>query len=161
VPKPASASSSAPKEKAMITAWMRWSSEIAPNERRSTAKCPDSSVMLKIQIAFQTIHMIGNRPKAAPSSAASSAWPAGIPYASTATSSATSSDKSPAQCDLSLSPPSSTNSVANGIIATSALRNSESPTGSSTCLYMRLSSQGNPGRRSTHVAANANAPRKP
>ena len=29
VPKPASASSSAPKQKAMITAWMRWSSEIA------------------------------------------------------------------------------------------------------------------------------------
>ena len=46
VPKPASASSSAPKQKAMITAWMRWSSEIALNERRSTAKCPVSSVML-------------------------------------------------------------------------------------------------------------------
>ena len=29
VPKPASASSSAPKENAMITAWMRWSSEMA------------------------------------------------------------------------------------------------------------------------------------
>jgi len=38
VPKPASASSSAPKEKAMITAWMRWSFEIAPNDLRSTAK---------------------------------------------------------------------------------------------------------------------------
>src|SRR4051795_10676947 len=76
-----------------------------------------------------------------------------------ATSSAASSDSSPAQCDLSLSPPSSRKSVANGIIATSALRNSESPTGSSTCLYMRLSSQGNPGGRSTQAAANANAPR--
>ena len=29
--------------------------------------------MLKIQIAFQTIHMIGNRPNAAPSRPASSA----------------------------------------------------------------------------------------
>ena len=67
VPKPASASSRAPKLKAMITAWMRWSSEIAPIERRSTAKCPLSSVILKIQIAFQTIHMIGNSPNAAPS----------------------------------------------------------------------------------------------
>ena len=46
VPKPASASSSAPKQKAMITAWTRWSSEIAPNERRSTAKCPVATVML-------------------------------------------------------------------------------------------------------------------
>ena len=46
VPKPASASSSAPKQNAMITAWMRWSSEIAPNDRRSTAKCPVSTVML-------------------------------------------------------------------------------------------------------------------
>ena len=46
VPKPASASSSAPKQKAMITAWIRWSSEIAAKDRRSTAKCPVSSVML-------------------------------------------------------------------------------------------------------------------
>ena len=38
VPKPASASISAPKQKATITAWTRWSSEMAPNERRSTAK---------------------------------------------------------------------------------------------------------------------------
>ena len=46
VPKPARPSISAPKEKAMITAWMRWSSEIRANERRSTAKCPVRSVML-------------------------------------------------------------------------------------------------------------------
>ena len=46
VPKPARASISAPKEKAMITAWMRWSSEIRANDRRSTAKCPVFTVML-------------------------------------------------------------------------------------------------------------------
>ncbi len=46
VPKPASASSSAPKQKAMITAWMRWSSEIRPKDLRSTAKWPVSTVML-------------------------------------------------------------------------------------------------------------------
>ena len=46
VPKPASASSSAPKQKAMITAWIRWSSETRLNARRSTAKCPVSTVML-------------------------------------------------------------------------------------------------------------------
>ena len=46
VPKPASASISAPKQKATITACTRWSSEIAPNELRSTAKCPVSTVML-------------------------------------------------------------------------------------------------------------------
>ena len=45
-PKPASASISAPKQNAMITAWMRWSSEIEANERRRTAKWPVASVML-------------------------------------------------------------------------------------------------------------------
>jgi hypothetical protein len=30
----------------MMTAWMRWSSEIEANERRRTAKCPVASVML-------------------------------------------------------------------------------------------------------------------
>ncbi len=37
-PKPASASIRAPNEKAMTTAWMRWSSETLENDRRSTAK---------------------------------------------------------------------------------------------------------------------------
>ncbi len=46
VPKPASASSSAPKQKAMITACTRWSVEIAPNDRLSTSKWPVSTVML-------------------------------------------------------------------------------------------------------------------
>ena len=46
VPKPASASSRAPKQNATITACTRWSSEMAPNERRRTAKCPVSTVML-------------------------------------------------------------------------------------------------------------------
>ena len=46
VPKPASASSSAPNEKAMMIAWTRSSSETRSNERRSTAKWPDRSVML-------------------------------------------------------------------------------------------------------------------
>ena len=46
VPKPASASSSAPKQKAMMTAWIRWSSLTLANERRSTSKCPVTTVML-------------------------------------------------------------------------------------------------------------------
>ena len=46
VPKPASASSRAPKQNAIITAWMRWSSEIDENERRSTWKWPVATVML-------------------------------------------------------------------------------------------------------------------
>ena len=45
-PKPASASISAPNENAMMTAWIRWSSEILANDRRRTAKWPVSSVML-------------------------------------------------------------------------------------------------------------------
>ena len=46
VPNPASASISAPKQKAMITAWTRWSVETVPNDLRSTAKWPVSTVML-------------------------------------------------------------------------------------------------------------------
>src|SRR5215210_2196845 len=42
---------------------------------------------------------------------------------------------SAARCAAHLSPPSSTNSVTIGISANSELRNSESPTGSRTCLY--------------------------
>ncbi len=46
VPKPASASSSAPKQNAMMTAWIRWSSLTLANDRRSTSKCPVTTVML-------------------------------------------------------------------------------------------------------------------
>ncbi len=46
VPKPARASSSAPKENAMMIAWMRSSSDTRSNERRRTAKYPVRSVML-------------------------------------------------------------------------------------------------------------------
>jgi len=46
VPKPASASRSAPKQNAMMTAWMRWSSLTLAKERRRTSKCPVTTVML-------------------------------------------------------------------------------------------------------------------
>jgi hypothetical protein len=95
-PNPASASISAPNANAMITAWMRWSSETEANERRSTSKWPVASVLLWIQTAFQTIHMIGKRPKQAPSRAALRPWPTGISYAMTATRSATASAMSAA-----------------------------------------------------------------
>ena len=46
VPNPASASSRAPKQKAISTAWTRWSSLRRPNERLMTAKCPLRSSMV-------------------------------------------------------------------------------------------------------------------
>ena len=46
VPNPARASISAPKQKAMIIAWMRWSSLTFEKERRSASKCPVLNVML-------------------------------------------------------------------------------------------------------------------
>jgi len=46
VPKPASASSSAPKQKAMMIAWMRWSGLTFAKVRCSTAKCPVATVRL-------------------------------------------------------------------------------------------------------------------
>ena len=48
------------------------------------------------------------------------------------------SSEEPAQCDFIFSPPSRMNSVASGTMANSALTNSESPTGSRTCLYIAL-----------------------
>lgn len=46
VPKPASASSNAPKQNATMIAWTRWSALIDANDRRSTSKCPVSTVRL-------------------------------------------------------------------------------------------------------------------
>ena len=45
-PKPASASISVPKQKAISTAWIRESSETEVIDRPRTAKCPLSTVML-------------------------------------------------------------------------------------------------------------------
>ena len=79
VPKPASASSRAPKQKAIMTTWTRWSFDTELNTRRRTAKSPVFSVMWKIHSALMTIHMIGKRPNAAPSAPASNVCPNGIP----------------------------------------------------------------------------------
>src|SRR4051794_602032 len=57
----------------------------------------------------------------------------------------TSSAARPATWALSLRPPSRMNSVASGIIATSALAASEPPTGSNTCWYTPASSCELPG----------------
>ena len=46
VPKPASASSSAPKQNAMITAWTRWSSETRSNDAPQDREVPGRPVML-------------------------------------------------------------------------------------------------------------------
>src|SRR4051812_7137145 len=82
------------------------------------------------------IQIMGNTPKAAPSVATASEVPNGMPQPITAIRIATTSAIAPAMWARTFSPASRTNSVASGIIATSALRNSESPIGSSTCLYI-------------------------
>ena len=46
VPKPANASRSAPKQNAMMIAWIRWSGLTLSNERRSTSKWPEATVRL-------------------------------------------------------------------------------------------------------------------
>ena len=75
---------------------MRWSSLTRLNERRSTSKCPVSTVCWYTQIALMTIHRIGKKPNAAPSVPASSVWPIGMPYTRTATTMATASEISDA-----------------------------------------------------------------
>ena len=78
VPNPASASSSAPKQNAMMTAWMRMSGLTRAMDRRSTSEYPLATVRLYTQIALSTIHRIGKNPNAAPSLADSSACPTGM-----------------------------------------------------------------------------------
>ena len=65
-PKPARASSRPPKQKAMMIAWTRGSSEILSMTRRRSSKRPLRTVSSYSQIAFSTIHMIGKSPKANP-----------------------------------------------------------------------------------------------
>ena len=79
VPKPANASISAPKENAMMMAWIRWSSLTELKERRRTSKCPVSTVIWYTQMALMTIHRIGKNPNAAPSDPASRVCPTGMP----------------------------------------------------------------------------------
>ena len=78
-PKPASASSRPPKQNAMMIACTRGSSEIASMTRRRSSKRPLRTVSSYSQIAFRTIHMIGNRPKARPSVAERATRSTGIP----------------------------------------------------------------------------------
>ncbi len=79
VPKPATASSSAPNRKAMTMVRIRGSGDIRPKARVRTSKCPDSTVSRYTQTALTTVHMIGKRPKTAPSTPALSADPTGMP----------------------------------------------------------------------------------
>jgi hypothetical protein len=78
VPNPANASISAPKQNAMMIAWMRMSGLTRSMDRRSTAECPLTTVRLYTQIALMTIQRIGKKPNVAPSLADSSACPTGI-----------------------------------------------------------------------------------
>ena len=79
VPNPASASINAPNANAMRMAWIRWSSLTRQKDRRSTSKCPVSTVIWYTQIALMTIHRIGKKPNAAPSEPASRVCPIGMP----------------------------------------------------------------------------------
>src|SRR3954447_13574725 len=114
---------------------MRWSSLTRLNERRSTSKCPVSTVCWYTQIALMTIHRIGKKPKAAPSVPASSVWPIGIPYTSTATAMATAREISDATHAVTLKTPSMTKSSSRGIAATSELHARDWAIGSRTCWY--------------------------
>ncbi len=136
VPKPASASINAPKENAMMMAWTRWSSLTLAKERRSTSKCPVSTVIWYTQIALMTIHRMGKKPNAAPSVPASSACPTGMPYTAMATTRDTASEINDATHAVILSAPSRTNSNSSGTAATRALQASELAIGSRTCWYM-------------------------
>ncbi len=95
-PKPASASRSAPKQKAMTRAWMRGSAESREKERRSTSKWWVRTVIRYTHRALTTIHRMGKSPKTAPWAAPASAWPVGMPYPHQATARATARPVRPA-----------------------------------------------------------------
>ena len=61
-PKPASDSSSAPKQNAMRMAWMRWSSEMDRIRSPSTSNQPVTTVRRYTQMALMRIHRMGNSP---------------------------------------------------------------------------------------------------
>lgn len=134
-PKPASASRSAPKQKATTSAWMRGSSERRPKERRRTSKCRVRTVIRYTHRALTTIHRMGKTPKAAPWAALDSVWPNGMPYANRATSAAASSPRRAARCAFIRTPPSRTRTTRRGRAATRADRPSEPATGSTSWTY--------------------------
>lgn len=78
-PKPASASSRAPKQNAMTRAWMRGSSDSRPKERRRMSKCRVRTVIRYTHRALTTIHMMGKSPNSTPCTALDTVWPTGIP----------------------------------------------------------------------------------
>ncbi|MDQ0713804.1 hypothetical protein QFZ55_003256 [Streptomyces luteogriseus] len=78
-PKPASASSRAPKQKAMTRAWIRGSSDSRPKDRRRMSKCRVRTVIRYTHRALTTIHRMGKRPKTAPWAPLERVWPSGIP----------------------------------------------------------------------------------
>jgi hypothetical protein len=117
----------------MMIAWTRWSSLTLAKERRSTSKCPVSTVIWYTQIALMTIHRMGKKPNAAPSLPANSACPTGIPYTAMATTRDTASEISDASHAVTLSAPSRMKSSSSGTAATRALQASEWWIGSRTC----------------------------
>ena len=130
-PNPASASSRPPKQNAMMIACTRGSSEMRWKAPRRSSKRPLTTVSWYSQIAVNTIHMIGNSPKTAPSVAESRASPAA----------SRDDDRhhdrhgeraQPGEVRLHFSTPSSTKIVTSGSSATRADR-ARLPSGAGTC----------------------------
>ena len=128
-PKPASASSRAPKQKAIRMASTRMSVEIDWSSSPSTLSQPWATERLYRKIALTRIHMIWNRPMKTPWKVVVAAVTNGMPHTATARMkprvTATSADFHAAI----LNTPSITNSVINGTAATRAERAALPPTG--------------------------------
>src|SRR5450631_1075576 len=91
-------------------------------------------------MALTTIHMIGNRPNAAPSSAASAVCPNGIAYTAAATTMEVARAASAAHWERTLKTPRRRKRTSRGSTAKSEVCASEWFTGSKICLYMVASS---------------------
>ena len=112
-----------------MIAWMRGSSEMRWKVARKSSKWPERTVTWYRRMAVKTIHIIGNRPNAAPCVAARAANWTGIPKKTAATMIATRTALRPAQCAFHFRTPRVTNTVTSGRSAMSAERARLSATG--------------------------------
>ena len=129
VPKPARASSRAPKQKAMRIDKMRRSSVMPRRRSRRTLSQPSFTVRLYIQTAGIRIHIIWQIPKKIPSRVADAAKFQGICHTSVASRIDTIKVAKDAFHAAILKTPRARKSTTNGNAATSAERARFSPTG--------------------------------
>ena len=134
VPKPASASSSAPKENAMITAWMRWSSRDALERAPQHGEVPGALGHVVDPDRVEDDPHDREQAEGGALEAGVERLPDRHRVDDDRDEDRDEQRDSAAQWAFSFRPPSSTNRVMSGSAAKMVLANSELPTGSKCCV---------------------------